>query len=146
MEGGHGTNERGDSEETSDLIVPPLNLVLYMHLRIFAYAVLFVHWTCSRDEVNLLYFPVLTMYRRTYGAAEGYVLVLHCVFRSSEAPITDSQTSDIRLCSRMQKTTDLFPTGGRTAVAVRSPPPESLFCYCRIHRNHHYRDCLCNLI
>jgi hypothetical protein len=25
------------SEEASDLVVPPLNLVLYMHLRIFAY-------------------------------------------------------------------------------------------------------------
>ncbi len=27
-----------ESEETSDLVVPPMNLVLYMHLRIFTHA------------------------------------------------------------------------------------------------------------
>jgi hypothetical protein len=42
--GVHGVSEGGDNtrvgwsfEEVSDLVAPPLNLVLYMHLRIFAY-------------------------------------------------------------------------------------------------------------
>ncbi len=79
------------SEEASDLVVPPLNLVLYIHLRMFAYTsnalitsfeymelilasgtlknfteVSFVHRPCARDKVDLFYLPALSLYHRTY--------------------------------------------------------------------------------
>ena len=46
------------SEEASDLVEPPLNLVLYMHLRIFAYTsstliVSFEYMTCMLASCTL---------------------------------------------------------------------------------------------
>jgi hypothetical protein len=93
------------SEEASDLVTPPLNLVLYMHLRIFAYTsnvliasfeymelilrhseklhvvaeVLFVDRPRVGDEVDLVYLPALSLDHRADGAAEGSVLVLGCI-------------------------------------------------------------------
>ncbi len=57
------------SEEASDLVAPPLNLVLYMHFRVcgantsFRYSeklqvlaeVSFVHRSCARDKADLFY-------------------------------------------------------------------------------------------
>ncbi len=41
------------SEEASDLVVPPLNLMLYMHLRVFTYTcVLVLDCTLGPDEVS----------------------------------------------------------------------------------------------
>jgi hypothetical protein len=74
------------SEQAPDLVEPPLNLVLYMHLRIFSYtsntdshgqfrvdglytslwylkelqvfpSVLFIHWAWARDKTYLFYLP-----------------------------------------------------------------------------------------
>ena len=100
------------SKEASDLVAPPLNLVLYMHLRIFAYTsnvliasfeymelmlasgtlknlmffakVPFVDRPCTGDEADLVYLPVLSLYHRTYGAPEGSVLVLGCTLGPDE--------------------------------------------------------------
>jgi hypothetical protein len=55
------------SEEASDLVAPPLNLVLYMHLRI----------------------STLALYHRTFSAPEGYVLVLGCVLGPDEVSFAD---------------------------------------------------------
>jgi hypothetical protein len=56
------------SGEASDLVEPPLNLVLYMHLRIL----------CARDKADLFHLPALALYRITNGSPEGCVLVLGC--------------------------------------------------------------------
>jgi hypothetical protein len=63
------------SEEVSDLVAPPLNLVLYHAF--------------EHDEDDLFYQPVLVMYHRTCGAPEGCVLVLDCTLDPNKVPITD---------------------------------------------------------
>ncbi len=126
------------SEEASDLGVPPMNLVLYMHLRIFAYTsnVLIVSFeymelilvsgtlknlrfllkSClSTDRAPViklicstfqpwLCITVLMLFRR-----EGYwfsaVLLTLMRYRS--------QTSDILLCSKIQKVPVVLSTSGR---------------------------------
>ena len=85
------------SGKVSDLVEPPMNLVLYMHLRIFAYTsntliVSFEYMECMLPSgtlknfrfllrsclftqrvpvMNLLYLPALTLYRLAYGTVEG---------------------------------------------------------------------------
>ncbi len=93
------------SAEASEPVAPPLNLVLYMHLRIFAYTsnvliqfrvygtntsfryseklqvvpeVLFVDRSCAGDEADLVYLPALPLDHRADGAVEGIILVLGC--------------------------------------------------------------------
>jgi hypothetical protein len=101
------------SEEVSDLVTPPLNLVLYIHLRIFTYTsnvliasfeymelmldsstlknlmflpeVSFVY----RPYTDFLYLPTLVLYHRTYSTPEGDVLVLGCTLGPDEAPFAN---------------------------------------------------------
>jgi hypothetical protein len=129
------------SGEASDLVEPPLNLVLYMHLRMFVYtsntliaSFEYMDWmlasgtlknfrfllrSCLFTErasvINLIYStfqpwrciaPLMALRRDAYWfSAVSLTLVRY-----------RSQTSDIRLCFRIQKTPALFPTGGRTTI------------------------------
>jgi hypothetical protein len=89
--------------------------------------VLLVHWTFSRDESNLFYFPVFTVYHHTYDTPEGHVLVLHCAFRSSEVPITDIWHP---LVFQNAKDVSLISHGWEDRYSVWSQPPKSLLWYC----------------
>jgi len=129
------------SGEASNLVGPPLNLVLYMHLRIFAYTsntlfasfeymdymlavgtlknfrfflrsclftkcALVMNLLCSTLHPSRCIALLMALRRDTYwSSAVIFALVRY-----------RSQTSDIRLCSRMKKTPALFPTSGRTAI------------------------------
>jgi hypothetical protein len=129
------------SEEASDLVALPLNLVLYMYLRIFAYTsntkiasfecmelilvsgtlknVRFLLRSClSTDRAPVIELicstfqpwrciTVLMTLRRDAYWFSGVLLTL-MRYRS--------QTSDILLCSRIQKIPAVLPTGGRTAI------------------------------
>ena len=124
------------SGEVSDLVAPPLNLVLYMHLRIFAYTsnALIASFECmeliltsstlknfrfllrsclSTDLAPLIKLicstlqpchctTVLVALRRNACWFSAVLLVL-MRYRS--------QTSDILLCSKIQKIPAVFPTG-----------------------------------
>ena len=71
------------SEEASDdLVVPPLNLVLYIHLRIFAY-------TSNALIASFEYVELMLLYHCTYDAPEGGVLVLGCTFAPDEVSFAD---------------------------------------------------------
>jgi hypothetical protein len=102
--------------KASDLVAPPLNLVLYMHLRIFAYTsntliasfeymelilasgtlknFRFLLRSClSTDRApvitDLFYPPVLSLYHSAYGAPEGCVLILGCALGPDEVLVAD---------------------------------------------------------
>jgi hypothetical protein len=63
------------SEEVSDLVAPPLNLVFYHAF--------------EHDEADLFYLSALSMHHRTYVTPEGCVLVLDCTLGPNKVPITD---------------------------------------------------------
>ncbi len=129
------------SDEASDLVATPLNLVLYMHLRIFAYTsntliasleytesmlaagtlknfrfllksclstdrAPVMKLTCSTFHPRRCITVLIALRRDTYWASA--VLLALMRYRS--------QTSDILLCSKIQKIPSLLSTGGRTAI------------------------------
>ena len=129
------------SGKVSDLVEPPMNLVLYMHLRIFAYTsntliVSFEYMECMLVADTLKNFRFLMrsclfterapVMKFTYSTFHPWRCIASLmVFRrdaywSSAVRLAlvryRSQTSDILLCSRMQKTPVLLSTGGRTAI------------------------------
>ncbi len=127
--------------EASDLDAPPLNLVLYTHLTIFTYtsntlissfeymeSILVsgtlknfrfllrsclstdrapvIKMTCSTFQPCLCITVLMTLRRDTYW------------FSSVLLPLMRywSQTSEILLCSKIQKIPSVLPTGGRTSI------------------------------
>ena len=143
------------SEEASDLVAPPLNLVLYMHLRIFAYTsnaliasfeymelILasgtlknfrfllrsrFVHRSCARDKADLFYLPALSLYHRTDGAPEGSVLVLGCTLGPDEVSFADVGHS---LVLQNTKGPGRIAYGWEDRYSVRPHPPETFLHDC----------------
>ena len=129
------------SEEASDLVAPPLNLVLYMHLRIFAY-------TSNSLIVSFEYMELIL----ASGTLKNFRFLLRSRLSTDRAPVIKliystfqpcrcitvlmtlrrdtywfstvllvlmryrSQTSDILLCSRIQKIPVVLYTGGRTVI------------------------------
>jgi hypothetical protein len=129
------------SEEVSDLVAPPLNLVLYMHLRIFAY-------TSNPLITSFEYMESIL----AAGTLKNFRFLLKSCLSTDRAPVIKlicstfqpwrcitvlmalrreaywfsvvllaltryrPQTSDMRLCSKIQKVPAVLPTGGRTAI------------------------------
>ncbi len=103
-------------EEASDLVTPPLNLVLYIHLRIFAYALNPLIASFEYMELILASGTLKNlMFLRTYSGPEGVVLVLGCTLGPDEVPFTNVTHALIN-GSRIQKVPIVSPTGGRTAI------------------------------
>ena len=122
------------SGEASDLVVSPLNLVPYMHLRIFAYTsnvliASFEYWElilASGTRKNFRFFrksclstdlaPVMKLIWSTFQPCR-WITVLMALRREAYwfsavfLALTRycSQQSDILLCSRIQKVPALFP-------------------------------------
>jgi len=128
------------SGEVSDLVAPPLNLVLYMHLRIFAYTsnALIASFECMElilTSSTLKNFRFLLRSCLSTDLASSIKLICstlqpcHCItvvmaFRRDACWFSAvllalmryrSQTSDILLCSKIQKIPAVLPKGGRTA-------------------------------
>ena len=129
------------SEEASDLVAPPLNLVLYMHLRIFAYTsnaliasfeyleLILASGTLKnfrfllRSRLSTDRVPVIKLICFTFQPCHC-ITVLMALRREAYwfSPVLlvltryRSQTSDILLCSKIQKVPTVSPTGGRTAI------------------------------
>ncbi len=129
------------SEEASDLVVPPLNLMLYMHLRVFEY-------TSNTLIASFEYMELIL----ASGTLKNFRFLLRSCLSTDRAPVIKlicstfqpwrcitvlmalrrdaywfsavllaltryrSQTSDILLCSKIQKVPAVLPTGGRTAI------------------------------
>ncbi len=129
------------SEETSDLVSPPLNLVLYIHLRVFTY-------TSNTLIASFEYMELIL----PSGTLKNFRFLLRSCLSTDRAPVIKlicstfhpwlcitvlmafrrdaywfsavllaltryhSQTSDILLCSKIQKVPVVLPTGGRTAI------------------------------
>ena len=127
------------SEEASDLVAPPLNLVVYMYLRIFAYTSNALITSFEYMELmlasgtlkNLMFLlksrlstdrgPVMNLICSTFQpwhciavlmALRGETYWFSAVFLALTR--YRSQTSDILLCSKIQKVPAVLPTGGRT--------------------------------
>jgi hypothetical protein len=64
------------SEEASDLVVPPLNLVLYMHLRIFAYT----------SNVLIVSFEYMELILAS-GTAKNFILLWKSCLSTDRAPV-----------------------------------------------------------
>ncbi len=129
------------SEQVSDLVVPPLNLMLYMHLRVFTYT---SNTLIASFEYMELILPSGTLknfrflLRSCLSTDRAPVIKLICSTFQSCRCITvlmalrrdaywfsvvlltltryRSQTSDILLCSKIQKVPGVLPTGRRTAI------------------------------
>jgi hypothetical protein len=90
-----------------------LNLVIYMHLRIFVYTsnVLIASFEC-KELIRSTFQPwrcitvLMPLRRDTYWFST--VFLVRIWYRS--------QTSDILFCSRIQKIPTVLPTGGRTVI------------------------------
>ncbi len=108
------------SEEASDLVAPPLNLVLYMQ-------VLFVHRPCVRNKADLFYLPVLSLYHRTYGAPEGWVLVLGCTLDPDEVSFADVGHPFV---FQNTKGPDRIAHGWEDRYSVRPHPTETFLHDC----------------
>ncbi len=66
------------SEETSDLVAPPLNLVLYMHLRIFAY-------TSNVLIVSFEYMELILILAS--GTPKNFMLLRNSCLSTDRAPV-----------------------------------------------------------
>ncbi len=64
------------SEEVSDLVAPPLNLVLYMHLKIFAYT----------SNVLIASFEYMELILSS-GTPKNFILVLKSRLSTDRAPV-----------------------------------------------------------
>ncbi len=108
------------SKEASDLVAPPLSVVLYMHLRIFAY-------TSNALIVSFEYLPVMTLYHRACGTPEGCVLVLVCTLNPNKVPIADVGHPFV-----FQNTEDpgRIVHGWEDHYSVRPHPPETFLHDC----------------
>ncbi len=129
-------------EEASDLVAPPLNLVLNIHLRMFAYTsnvliTSFEYMDSMLASGTLKNFRFLLKSRLSTDRAPVIKLIYstfqprRCItvlmalrreaywFSAVLLAMTRyrSQQSDILLCSRIQKVPALSPTGGRTAIS-----------------------------
>jgi hypothetical protein len=123
------------------LVALPLNLVLNIHLRIFAYAsnvliASFEYVELMLASSTLKNFRFLLKSRLSTDRAPVIKLICftfqpcHCItvlmalrrdaYWSSDVLLTltryRSQQSDILLCSKIQKVPTISPTGGRTAI------------------------------
>ncbi len=130
------------SGEASSLVGPPVNLVLYMHLRIFAYTsnTLIDSFECMDCMVasgtlkncrfllrSWLFTERTPVMKLICSTLQPWICIaLLMALRRDSYWVSDvcfplvrywSHTSDIRLCSRMQKIPVLFPTGGRITMS-----------------------------
>ncbi len=129
------------SEEASDLVVPPLNLMLYMHLRVFAYTSNTLIASFENMELilasgtlkNFRFFlrsclstdraPVIKLICSTFQPWRCITVLMALRrdaywFSAVLLALTRyrSQTSDILLCSKIQKVPSVLPTGERTTI------------------------------
>ncbi len=94
------------SEEASDLVAPPLNLVLYMHLRIFAYT----------SNVLIASFEYMELILDS-GTPKNFMLLRKSCLSTDRSPVMKLTWSTFQLlCSRIQKVPVLLPVGGRTGI------------------------------
>ena len=128
------------SEEASDLVAPPLNLVLNIHLRMFAYTsnvliasfeymeLMLASGTLKnfrfllKSRLSTDRVPVIKLICSTFQPCRCITVLMALRreaywFSAVLLAMTRyrSQQSDILLCSRIQKVPALSPTGGRTA-------------------------------
>ncbi len=75
------------SEEDSDLVAPPLNLVLYMHLRIFAY-------TSNALIASFEYMELML----TSGTLKNLMFLLKSRLSTDRAPVMKLTWSTFQLC------------------------------------------------
>jgi hypothetical protein len=144
----------GWASEDSDLVAPLLNLVLYMHLRIFAYT--------STDLITCFEYMELIL---TSGTLKNFRFLMRFCLSTDRAPVIKlicstfqpwrcitvlmtsrrdvywfstvlldliryrSQTLDILLCSKIQKVPDVLPTCGRTAFPSERLYPSETFLH-----------------
>ncbi len=126
------------SEEASDLVAPPLNLVLYIHLRIFAYTsnaliasfeymeLMLASGTLKRfllkSRLSTDRAPVTKLVCSTFQPCRCIAVLIalrrETWFSAVLLALTRyrSQQSDILLWSKIQKVPAVSPTGERTAI------------------------------
>jgi hypothetical protein len=75
------------SEEASDLVAPPLNLVLYMHLRIFAYT----------SNVLIASFEYMELILAS-GTPKNFMLLRKSCLSTDRAPVMKLTWSTFQLC------------------------------------------------